>query len=187
MVDQIPAVKPEDQKTAAEALDKKFNSSWRFKDSIKAALLNTIIKKRFNDENKENLAALFLREQCSGEDENGEWQEIDPDYRGIVNDIFGNINSFNEIPITPQTQRIFFFLIATGIRTNSMPDLNDSDEDWERTEQSMFWKFAQIDKELYLQMYREVLDKAVKGVMSEQGHAKEENTEGIDEDDGYDE
>jgi hypothetical protein len=56
---------------------------------VKETLLNAIISKRIKEENRENLAAVYLMAHRSGEDAEGEWHEIDPDYADIFKAIFG--------------------------------------------------------------------------------------------------
>jgi hypothetical protein len=43
-----------------------------------------------------------------------------------------------------------------------MPDLDDSDRQWKETERSLFWKFAQMDRDEYLRMYKDVLAEVVR-------------------------
>ena len=170
MVDQLPNLTQEEQKAVAEKVEKKFQSSWQFKNGIKEALLDTIIEKMLQEKSKENLAAMYISEKRGGEDDEGNWHEFDPDYQSLFDKIFGSsgITKLSDIQSNPMLEKVFMFLIATGLRTNDLPDLDDDDEEWAQTEQSLFWKFAQIDKELYLQLYREILDEAVSSAIRDQ-------------------
>lgn len=188
MVDQIPGIKPEDRKYAAAVLEKKFQSHWRLKNKIKETMFDAIIEKRLQEKSGENLAALYIAEKCSGEDEKGVWHDIDPDYQNIFNRLFHphGITELSDISGGPILEKVFLFLIATGLRANDMPDPDDSDMEWDSTEDTLFWKFAQMDKESYLQMYRETLEKEIKDVAGEQNQPQEEAVETVDDFDGDD-
>jgi hypothetical protein len=43
-----------------------------------------------------------------------------------------------------------------------MPDLNASEAEWAEAETSLFWKFAQVTREEYTVMYREIISTAVR-------------------------
>jgi hypothetical protein len=176
LIDQVSDVAIEDQKAAAEKVMEKYQYSWNFTNQVKETLLDTIICKRIEEESRENLAAEYLTAHRSGEDGSGAYQEIDPDYADIFAAIFGpdDIAKPSDIPAGPIVQKLFLFLIATGIRANSMPDLNYSEAKWAEAETSLFWKFAQVTRDEYIMMYREILSAAVGDVL---GPAREEGGE----------
>ena len=165
MVDQLPNVNEENQKIIAEKVNEKYRGAWRLKSEIKESMLETIINKRLTEENKANLAAIYLTAEFSGEDESGKWCEIDPDYKDIVTAIFGNIGSFSAIPKEPLTQKIFLLIIALSVRTNDMPDLSDDDGEWAEAEKTMFWEFAQMSRDEYTALYKELLDHKIADVL----------------------
>jgi hypothetical protein len=164
LIDMLPDVAVEDQKAAAEKVNKKYSAGSLLRNEIRTELLKTLIARRLREESLENQAALFLRDLCEGEDEEGNPVDFeDEDDREIFNAIFGpeNIRSFDEIPREPLSEKLFLFIFAIGMRTGDLPDINDSEQEWEITEQSAQWKFLQVDRDEYTAMYREILRKAV--------------------------
>jgi hypothetical protein len=87
----------------------------------------------------------------------------------IFNIIFGSdgITKFDEIPEEPLSEKLFMFLIASGIKQGDLPDIDDSEKEWARTEQLMQWKFLQITRDEYISMYRELLSATFKGLQGE--------------------
>jgi hypothetical protein len=171
LIDQVPDIAAEDRKAAAEKVEEEYRNPWRFIVGVKENLLDAVIAKRIKEENRVNLAAEYLKANRSGEDEGGGVQEIDPEYAGIFETIFGpdGIAAFSDIPAEPVIQKVFLFIIATSLRQNDMPELNDGDGQWAEAEKSLFWKFAQLERDEYIRMYREVISEAVKAAVSEPG------------------
>jgi ParB/RepB/Spo0J family partition protein len=185
LIDQVSDVAIEDQKAVAEKVKEKYRSSWSFINRVKETLLNTIIAKRIKEENRENLAAIFLIAHRSGEDAKGNWHEIDPDYADIFTAIFGpdGITKPADIPTEPLVQKLFLFFIATGIRIGDMPGLNNDEAKWAEAETSLFWKFAQVTREEYTMMYREILSAAVREAIVLEPSREETASEEIDDED----
>jgi ParB/RepB/Spo0J family partition protein len=160
MVDQVPdIVEKEEQKTIAKKVKGKYKDKWRFNRAVKDIVLDTIVSKRIIEGSEENLAALYLADKFSVEDDDGKWHEIDPDYRQLITRIFGYIKSFSEIPKEPLIQKVFTLLIACGIQSHNLPDLDD--DDFDEAEQSLFWKFAGMTKEEYIALYKETLKELI--------------------------
>jgi ParB/RepB/Spo0J family partition protein len=170
LIDQVSDIVIEDQKAVAEKVKEKYRNSWSLMHTVKETLLEAIISKRLKEESQVNLAAAYLAEECSGEDKTGKWHEIDPDYQDVFKAIFGpdDIAKLADIPAEPLIQKIFLFIIAANINTRDMPDLNDNDAQWAETEMSLFWKFAQVTRDEYTMMYREILSAAVKDANSQE-------------------
>jgi len=161
LISSLPEIKEEDRKAAAQKVYGKYHSSWRLKQGIKEKLLETIMARRIKAKHSENWAAAWLADKYSGEDESGEPRGIDPDYESLAAEIFGPIASFAEIPKDPMLQKIFLFLTVAGIEARNLPDIDDSEAQWLDAEKSLFWKFAGVTREEYLDMYRERLSSAV--------------------------
>jgi ParB/RepB/Spo0J family partition protein len=159
MVDQAPEIDDENKKVIAKKLNEKYKDKWRFKREVKDAILDKIVFKKIEEGSDENLAALFLEEKFSGEDEEGHRVDIDPDYRDIITAVFGDIKSFAEIPKEPLTQKIFTLLIACSAQSHNLPDLDD--DDLGDAEQSMLWRFAGLKKEDYITLYKEILKEKI--------------------------
>ena len=161
LISGLPEIKEEDRKAVAKKVDGKYNSSWRLKHGIKEELLETIMARQIKAKHNENWAAAWLADKYSGEGENGEPHGIDPDYEGLAQEIFGPMASFSEIPKGPMLQKIFLFLTVAGLEARNLPDIDDSEAQWRDAEKSLFWKFAGVTREEYLDMYRERLSSAV--------------------------
>jgi len=177
MIDQIPDIPEEERKTIAEKVKSKYNSYYHLKNDIKEDILNSVFKRRFTEENKTNLAAIYLADKFSGEDEDGKMHEIDPDHKELVTAVFGDIESFAEIKTEPVTQKIFLLLIAMQIRTHDMPDLDDDEEQWNETENKLFWKFAQMSREEYAALYKGFLYQKIEDVKEAPPNETEEPAE----------
>jgi len=162
MIDLLPEIKPEEQKSIADMMEKKHPYPWNFFSDIRETLLAMIVSKRLKEESKENVAAVYMMSKFSGNDKEGNWHEIDPEYQGLFETIFGKGFSLDKIPRDPMIEKIFKFIIALSIDNRNMPELNDSEDKWARSEESLFWKFAQITKEEYCGMYRELLTTAIR-------------------------
>ena len=157
----LPEIKEEDRKAVAKKLDGKYRVAWRFDNEVKEKLLESIIGRRIKEAGDEHWAAAWLADSYSGEDENGEPRGIDPDYEGLAHEIFGPMASFSEIPKDPMLQKIFLFLTVAGLKARDLPDIDDGEAQWLDAEKSLFWKFAGMTREEYLDMYRERLSSAV--------------------------
>ena len=184
LIDQIPEIKEKDRKAVAEKLEKKYQYYGRFKGRIKEAILDVIIERRIKEEVKPEFAASYLTTKFSGEDDKGEWQPIDPDYRDIVTALFGPITSFSEIAFDPTSLKVFLFMATVSIRTGDMPDIDSEEYVWTAVEKSLFWHFAKISRDEYIQMYRERLSALVAEAVS--GDTPSEETDDEDGDQGFD-
>jgi ParB/RepB/Spo0J family partition protein len=167
-IDQVFDIAPEDQKTAAQKVKEKHHDSWNFSRKVKNLLLKAIIDKRIREKNRENLAREYLIARCSGMDDAGKWHDIDPDYQDIFQAIFKTKSvgtlfaGFPDDKAEPVVQKLFLFIIATSISWVDLPGIDDTEEEWFKTESSLFWKFAQLTREEYAGMYRKVLGDLVK-------------------------
>jgi len=165
LISSLPEIKKEDRKAVAQKVDGKYRSPWRLKHGIKETLLESIVGKRIKEVDDEHWAAAWLADKYANEDANGEPCGIDPDYEGLAHEIFGPIASFAEIPKDPMLQKIFLFLTVAGLKARDLPDIDDSEAQWLDAEKSLFWKFAGMTREEYLDMYRERLSAAVAEVL----------------------
>jgi len=159
MVDQVPDIDDQEKKVIAKKLNDKYENKWRFKREVKDAILSKVIFKKIEEGSDENLAALFLEDKFSGEDDDGNKFDIDPSYQDIITAIFGELKSFAEIPKEPLMQKIFTLLIACDSQSHKLPDLDD--DDLGDAEQSMFWRFAGLKKEEYITLYKETLKEKI--------------------------
>jgi hypothetical protein len=51
---------------------------------------------------------------------------------------------------------------ATGARLNDLPGLDGGEAAWAEAENTLFWKFAQMGREEYIALYREIISEAVR-------------------------
>jgi hypothetical protein len=171
LIDQVPDIAIGEQKAAAKRVMAKYDNSWEFKNTVFSTVLSTIVFRRLKMENRENMAAVYLEDKYSDYDENtGEYREFGDDFdRDVFTAIFGpeGITRISDIPKEPLIERLFLFLTAAGLKNNCLPGLNDSDKEWEKTEKSLFWKFAQMTREEYIIMYREILSATIRNAISE--------------------
>jgi ParB/RepB/Spo0J family partition protein len=166
LIDQVADVAIEDQKAVAERVKAKYERPLNLINEVRSAILRAVILRRLEMENRENMAAIYLEDKYSGQDDNtGEHKEFDDDFdRDVFTIIFGpaGITHISDIPKESLIERLFLFLAATSFRINDIPDLDKSDEKWKEIEESLFWKFAQMTREEYIAMYRETLSAAIK-------------------------
>jgi ParB/RepB/Spo0J family partition protein len=175
LIDQVSDVAIEEQKAVAEKVKEKYQSEYSLRRKIRDKLLKILVDKRLREESRENLAALFLRDICEGTDKKGKIVDFEDEKdQEIFNTIFGpeGIHNFDEIPREPLSEKLFLFIIVSRMKGNDLPDINDSEQEWENTEQSVQWKFLQITRNEYTMMYREILSEAVRAVIP--GPAREE-------------
>ena len=161
-IDHLPDILPEDKKAIAEQLQKKYEYSYNFFREVEETLMTTLLMKRLGEEDKGNMAAFYLEEECGGVDGNRKWHEIDPDYEGFFKLVFGKMFPLSELPKEPMAEKIFKFLVCISAKANDLPDFDDNEDDWKRTEHTLTWKFLQITREDYFDIYRHVLTKAIK-------------------------
>jgi hypothetical protein len=161
MIDLLPDIAPEDKKAVAEKMQKKHEYPYGFFRSVSERLMETILDKRLREEDKENTVALYLAAECGGTDKEGKWHEIDPDYQGLFDLVFETKFSLSQIPREPWVEKVFRLLIAVSVKTNELPELRDTDEEWKRTENTLFWRFAQITREEYIALYQRILTTAI--------------------------
>jgi hypothetical protein len=176
LIYQVSDVAIEDRKAVAEKMEGKYKSKHNLKYKIKNKLVNILVTKRLREENRENLAAMFLRNICAGHDKKGNAVNFeDKKDQDIFNIIFGpeGITNYDEVPREPLAEKLFLFILASGIEWNYLPDIDDSEQEWSNTEGSIQWKFLQITRDEYIMMYREILSATVKEVIAEEP-AKEE-------------
>jgi len=161
LLSAMPEIKEEDRKDAAEKLHKKYGGPWNVKRKAREELLEAVVGRRIREKSDGNWAEIWLAEHYAEEGENGKPRGIDPEYSGLAAGIFGPIASFSEIPRNETLQKVFLFVIAAGITLHSLPDLDDSESEWLCAEETLFWKFAGMTREEYLDMYRERLSKFI--------------------------
>ena len=167
MIDLLPDILPEEKKEIAEKMQKKHEYPYRFFWDVTERLLETIIDKRLREEDKENMAALYLAAKLGTTDDEGNWHEIDPDYQEWFDLVFEGrefkLSHFSTEPwLDKRVNKLFRLLIAISIKANDLPDLRDNDLDWEATEGSLFWRFAQMTREEYIALYQRILTEAIK-------------------------
>ncbi|MCL2210817.1 MAG: ParB/RepB/Spo0J family partition protein [Treponema sp.] len=190
MLDHISGINEEDRKYIAEQLKKKYHSSWSLRNEVKSSILNSLIIERLKEEpneespNDSSFFHLFFLNEISGDDDNGNYQEIDPDYQEYFTAAFGENVKPTDIHVGPTVEKVFKFILATNLQTNEMPDLNDSEDEWQRAEASMFWKFMQMSREFYTELYKTTLDVIVSKVI--QATPESETSETLDENDSED-
>ena len=163
-LDLLPDISPEEKKPLAEIMLKKHEYSWSFFNAVSETVLDTIITNRLQQEDKENMAALYLASELSTTDDEGNWHEIDPDYAGLMELIFGKTVSLSELPKEPMFEKFFKMLIVISLKTSHLPELDDSDDDWNEMETTFFWRFAQMSREEYIALYQRILTEAIRAV-----------------------
>jgi len=161
-IDLLPDIKPEEKKEVAEKMHKRHEYPYGFFRDINNGVMEVIIEKRLHAEDKENMAALYLENELSGTDDEGKYIEIDPDYQRLFDLVFERPFELSDIPEEPWVEKVFRVLIAISIKTNDLPGLRDTDDDWKETEKSLFWKFAQISREEYIALYKKLLTEAIR-------------------------
>jgi len=161
-IDLLPDILPEEKKGVAELMYRKHEYPYSFFHHVNESVMETIISVRLIQEDKENMAALYLEKRCGGNDNEGNWHSIGPDYQGLFDLVFGEKFSLSDIPSEPWVQKIFRLLIAMSIQNNNMPQLRDTDDHWKRTENTLFWRFAQITREEYISLYQQILTEAIR-------------------------
>jgi hypothetical protein len=179
MLDLLPDILPEERKGIAEIMQKKHEYPYRFFEGVREEILETILNKRLMEDDKENVAALYLAAECGGEDDEGNWHEIDPDYQELFDMVFGKKFSLIELPSAPWADKIFRLLIAVSLKTNALPDLRDNEEEWKEIETSLFWRFAQMTKEEYIALFQRILTEAIR---AEVNAPAQEEGEGLPDD-----
>jgi ParB/RepB/Spo0J family partition protein len=191
MIDLVPEIEPEKRKAAADKVKAKYSWPGRLRNEIKEAILDEIIEKRLREESRENLAALYMRDKFHGEDPEGNFVEFDTDYEELFVATLGTLGiaKISEIPMEPLIEKFLLFIITARIRTDDMPDITDNENEWGENENSLFWKYAQIGKEEYLQRYKALLAEKIKSITEKPALPKPEETgedENLDEDSGED-
>jgi len=169
-IDLLPDIKPEEKKDIAEKMKKKHEYAWHFFNDIEKGIMETIIDKRLHSEDKESVAALFVEENCEGEG-----KTIDPDYQPLFDMVFGTEFDISQIPTEPYFDKLFRVLLALSLKNEDLPGLRDTEEEWQDTEKTIFWRFAQITREEYIEYYTKLLTEAIR--METSGTAADEPKE----------
>jgi hypothetical protein len=181
MIDLLPDILPEEKKDIAEKMQKKHEYPYGFFRAVNERLLKTIIDKRLREEDRENMAALYLAAECGGQDSKGKWHEIDPDYQAFFDLVFERKFELSQLPKEPWVEKVFRLLIAISVKTNDLPELRDSEQEWKQAENSLFWRFAQMTKEEYITLYQRILTEAIRAEINAPANGDEEpqETEGV--------
>ena len=195
LIGQVPEIREEDRKAVAEKVKAAAASPYRFREEVKQRVLRAVIGKRLREESRENMAAIYLADKFSGPDENIEETEdetildfTDEDDREIFETVFGpeGIVKISDVPEEPLSEKLFLFLTAASLGTNQVPGLDDSEEEWRDTEKDLFWKFAQMERDEYLRLYRDILAETVKEAAGMEPGEPEDQESAWGEDDGED-
>ena len=191
----MPEIREEDRKAVVEKVKAAAASPYRFRQEVRERVLRAVIGKRLKEESRENMAAIYLAAKFSGPDENIEetgdetiFDFTDEDDREIFGTVFGpeGIVKITDIPEEPLSEKLFLFLTAASLGTNQVPSLDDSEEEWRDTEKDLFWKFAQMEREEYLRLYRDILAETVKEAAGMEPGEPEDQESAWGEDDGED-
>jgi len=186
-IDLLPDIKPEEKKEVAEKMQKKHQYPWSFFREVNERIMATIIDNRLRAEDKENMTALYLENECGGTDSEGKYCEIDPDYQALFDmvKIFGEKPfKLADLPAEPWVEKMFRVLIAISVKTDDLPNLRDTDEDWKATENTLFWRFAQITREEYIAYYTKLLTEAIRMETSATAQAEEPQGDEPSDDEG---
>ena len=178
-IDLLPDILPEEKKEVAEKMQKKHQYPWSFFRDINTGIMEIIIEKRLHEEDKRNMAALYLENECGGTDSEGKYCEIDPDYQALFDMVFAFDKPFDiaRMPAEPFYEKLFRILIAISVKTDDLPGLRDTDADWKATENTLFWQFAQITREEYIALYTKILTEAIRMETSGAAQAEEPQAE----------
>ena len=187
MIDQLPGIEVENRKDVAQKVGAKYRWYGHLENAIKKSILDFVIEKRKKQGATPDLAPLYLSYEFSGTDREGKLHPIAPEHKKNVEDIFGPISSFYDISVDPKDLNIFLLLVITNLSTSQLPDINDNDNQWEKAEKSLFWHFAQISRDEYLQMYRERLSALVAEAVSGDTPSEETDDEDGEEAEEFDE
>lgn len=172
-IDLLPDILPEEKKEVAEKMNKKYEYAYRFFSDVEKGLIEMILDKRLNSDDKENTAALYIQCECEGEG-----LEIDPDYQPLFDMVLGKGFQPKDIQEYPYFQKLFRVLLAIKVGNEDLPSLRATDEDWKETEKTIFWRFVQITREEYTEYYTKLLTEAIRMEVSkpDKEEQKEEET-----------
>jgi ParB family chromosome partitioning protein len=162
MIDLLPDIQSEEKKSVAEIMQKKHEYPYGFFRAVRERLMETIVDRRLHEEDKENMATLYLASELGGRDSEGNWHEIDPDYQGLFDLVFEKKFELSQLPIEPWVEKIFRLLIAISVEINELPELRSTEAEWKQAENTLFWRFAQITKEDYIALYQRILTEAIR-------------------------
>jgi len=161
-IDLLPGIPDEDKKRIAEIMQKKHEYPYGFFRRVNETLMERIIDKRISEDDKESTVALYLASELGGDDNKGKWHEIDPDCQPLFDKVFETKNfSYSQLPVEPSIEKAFRLLIAISVKNENLPELRDIDDDWKHTEQTLLWRFAQITREEYISLHKEILTEAI--------------------------
>ena len=160
-IDLLPGIPDDEKKAVAEKMQKKHEYPYGFFREVNETLIETIIDKRITEDDKESMVALYLMSELGGNDNKGNWHEIDPDYQELFDKSFEKGFSFLQLPVEPMIEKAFRLLIAISVKTNDLPELRDTDDDWKQHETTLFWRFAQITREEYIELHKRILTEAI--------------------------
>jgi ParB/RepB/Spo0J family partition protein len=155
---------PETRKDIGEKLQKIHKYPHGFFRTVRENLLETIIDKRLmleDKEEKENMAALYLEWKLSDEDDEENKNQLDPEYQGLFDKVFNGNFKLSQLPKEPWVEKVFRILIAIEIGSSDIPALEDDEAEWKEHETSLFWRFAQMTKEEYIELHKKVLMEAI--------------------------
>jgi hypothetical protein len=175
-LDLIPEMDDRQRKSAGAKLKEIYPySNYRFFDRIKTEMLREIVMRRIKEESRENMAVLYVRSECSGHDDEGNFMEFEEeDDFFLFKEILG-IEHIGDIAANEHFQKIFLFLAARSFGTSDMPNAHLAKEDSPGTENSLFLKFAQMSyEEEYTALFLEKLREAVSAETAEPQKQDEE-------------
>jgi ParB/RepB/Spo0J family partition protein len=174
-LDLIPELDGEQRKSAGAKLKEKYSySSWRFFDNIKETMLREIVMRRIKEESRENMAALYVRSECSGHDDEGNFMEFEEEDDFLLFKEILGIEHTGDIAANEHFQKIFLFLVARSFGTRDMPNAHLAEENSPGTENILFMKFAQMSYEEYTALFLEKLREAVSAETAEPEKQDEE-------------
>jgi ParB/RepB/Spo0J family partition protein len=177
MIDLLPDILPEEKKDIAEKMQKKHEYPYGFFRTVSERLIETIIDKRLREKDRESMAALYLAAELGSTDRKGNWHEIDPDYQAFFDLVFEKKFELSQLPKEPWVENVFRILIAVSVKTNDLPELRDTEQEWKQTETSLFWRFAQITREEYITLYQRILTEAIRAEVNAPANGDEEPQE----------
>lgn len=163
-INVLSELTPGEAHEAAKKVGVKYDV-WKFNREIRETICDKIIHDRAGATDPEkNYAAVYFLDKFSGENSKGTAVEFSDKENHALFKLTTGLGHIQDIPKDEAVQKLFHFLIVEKLSWSGLPSLEEIKNKFENVENSLFWRYAEISREDYIELYKSAMREIIADV-----------------------